>query len=374
MRKILHITSQLAKNGTETFIMNVFRHIDRNVVSFDFLVFTNLTDGFYDEVIHAGANLYRLPPRRKGVLRYAKALDAFFKEHAQEYSAIHYSSCSLTSILPVYFAKKYKVPIRIVHSHNSQNARGWHNFVLHKINKHIVPFLATHFFACSDLAADWFYSHTKVRDKVTLIKNGIDLELFGFNDSIRNNYRKILGVSSETMVIGNVSRFSPVKNHSFLLEIFTEITKRRKDVVLWLVGTGKLLETIRKKVQDMGLEKQVIFLGQRNDVYHILKGMDFFVFPSLFEGLPFSLIEAQASGLPVFSSDQVTQKVAITDNVHFISLNKAAGYWAEEILKYNMYYFRQEQNTKIIESGYSIEQTVQCLMNIYLLDLPIISQ
>ena len=160
MIKVLQITGQLARNGTETFIMNVFRNINRQKIMFDFLLFTQaIENGYYQEAESLGAKIYRLPERKSGVVKYWRALDRFFKEHAREYDAVHFNGNSFTSVTAVYYAKKYKIPIRIVHSHNS-STRGFHNKILHKLNKLFIHKIATDYLACSDRAAIWAYGNT----------------------------------------------------------------------------------------------------------------------------------------------------------------------------------------------------------------------
>ena len=177
MKKVLQITSSLARNGTETFIMNVYRHIDRTRVQFDFLIFTEDAGGFCAEALSLGATIYRLPTRRSGVVRYYRALRDFFCQHAHEYVAIHYSGCSLTSVLPLYMARKYGVPVRVVHSHNSRT-EGIHNVMLQKLNKHLASHWGTVFLACSDKAAAWFYKNTRAEKMCAVVKNGISISDF----------------------------------------------------------------------------------------------------------------------------------------------------------------------------------------------------
>lgn len=361
MKKILFITGSLSKNGTETFIMNLFRHIDRTKYMFDFLLFTESIDGYYEEAERLGAKIYRLPPRFPRYINYRKSLDKFFAMHSNEYIAIHWCGCSLTSISPVYYAYKYKIPVRIVHAHSS-NTIGWHNKILHIIHKHVVARIATHFFACSEVAADYFYKNTKVESKSVLIKNGINLNLFQYNEDIRISLRTEMNLS-DNLVFGHVGRFIAVKNQSFLIDIFAEIKKRRNDAVLLLIGVGEDMGRIKEKVNQLQIQNSVRFLGQCNNVNELLQVMDCFIFPSLYEGLPFTLVEAQAAGLPVYASDSVSQEAKITDFVEFISLKKSANYWADRIL--NKIINRVDCKQQIVDKGYSIEDTVKKVSLLY---------
>ena len=159
---ILHITGSLALGGTETFIMNVYRELRIKGVIFDFLLFSDLKDGYYEEAVALGSNIYVLPERRKGLLKYNKGLNDFFCKYSAYYDVIHYSSCTLTDIAPLYYAKKYGIRTRIVHGHSS-SWEGIHNYILHSINKHVLPYIATDFLACSSESLHFFYSKSRLQ-------------------------------------------------------------------------------------------------------------------------------------------------------------------------------------------------------------------
>lgn len=363
MIRILHITSSLAKNGTETFIMNVYRQIDRSLIQFDFLIFTESTDGFCDEVLSLGGQIYRLPPRRQGFFRYRNELNAFFREKGNLYQGIHLSSCTLSSVLPVQIASKYGIPLRIVHAHNSSWSGGAHNYIFHMINKHRLRKYVTHCLACSEVAAKWFYSGTSLLEKSIVVKNGIDVEKFNYNPDKREQIRKDIH-AEHAFVVGHIGRFTKVKNQSFLLDVFREIKKKRPNAILLLVGEGELELQVKKKAEVMGLEESVKFMGRRDDVSDLLQGMDCFVFPSLFEGLPFALIEAQAAGLPVITSENVSPEVSLTSGLHFLSLKQSPAIWADEIVRFASGQ-RIVDIKGITTAGYSIQMTVDVLVKIY---------
>lgn len=205
---------------------------------------------------------------------------------------------------------------------------------MHSINRKLISFVATDFLACSIKAKEFFYP-TKLWDKCIILKNGINLCQFSFNNDIRNKVREKLGISDDVLVIGHVGRFATVKNHAFIIEVFNQIQQINDNVLLLLLGNGELLDSVKNKVKELDLERKVLFLGERDDVYRILQAFDLVLFPSLYEGLPFSLIEAQASGLKIFSSDRVSHEVDVTGNVFFLSLNKSAHSWAEFICNHS---------------------------------------
>ena len=364
MKKILQVTSLLARNGTETFIMNVYKHIDRKSMQFDFLVFTEDTDGYYEEAEGLGAHIYRLPSRRKGLVKYYESLDSFFREHANEYDAIHFNFCMLSTISPLYLAKKYNIPIRILHSHSSSWVDGLYNLILHKAFKPFAYRLTNHYLACSIPAKKWFYGSTLAEEKCIVVRNGIDTSLFEYNEGIRSLYRRKLGIAEGDLVLGHVGSFLPVKNHAFIVDVYNELLKQAPNTRLLLIGTGELKNNVIDNLKHKEILDKVIFLENRNDVNYLLQAMDVFIFPSLFEGLPFALIEAQCAGLKVFASDTISHESKMTDNLYFLSLSKGAKKWANEILRYRNYN-RNNEAELIKRAGYSIETTVNFLKKLY---------
>lgn len=364
MKKVLQITSSLARNGTETFIMNVYRHIDRTKVQFDFLLFTDDTGGFCPEALALGATIYRLPTRRSGLIRYYRALHDFFCRYANEYVAVHYSGCSLTSILPLYMARKYGVPVRVVHSHNS-HTEGLHNVILHKLNKHFASHWGTAFLACSDKAADWFYKNTSAEEKCVVVKNGISISDFEYNPDVRREYRAQMGLEN-CFVVGHVGRYTEVKNHVFLLNVFKALLRAVPEARLLLVGSGELKRQTEEYVSvDKDMFGKVIFLENRTDVNRLMQAMDCFVMPSLFEGLPFVLVEAQCAGLKVLCSDTISREVKLTGNLTFMSLDEPSEKWAEYVHGY-CGYRRESVNKEIADKGFSIDKVASALMELYL--------
>ena len=364
MKKVLQITSSLARNGTETFIMNVYRHIDRTRVQFDFLIFTEDAGGFCAEALSLGATIYRLPTRRSGVVRYYRALRDFFCQNAHEYVAIHYSGCSLTSVLPLYMARKYGVPVRVVHSHNSRT-EGIHNVMLHKLNKHLASHWGTVFLACSDKAAAWFYKNTRAEKMCAVVKNGISISDFEYNPVVREKYRKQMGLEN-CFVVGHVGRYTEVKNHTFLLKVFKELLPVVPEARLLLIGSGELKQQIVEEVfADENMMGKVILLEDRTDVNHLMQVMDCFVMPSLFEGLPFVLVEAQCAGLKVLCSDTVSREVKLTGNIAFMSLDEPAEKWAESVRDYCGYH-RESVSKEIADKGFSIGGVASELVELYL--------
>lgn len=341
-------------------MMNVFRNIDHEHFQVDFLLYSHNETDYSREVESKGGRVWRVTSRRESPVKWYRELNHFFKEHAKDYAAIHYCGNGLTAIAPIVFAYRYKVPVRISHSHNSSSA-GLHNKALHLLQRGLAKRLTTHHFACSSLAAKWFFGHSPA----VIIKNGIDTARFAFNPQVRSEVRCDLGIGDATTVIGHVGRFEPEKNHTFMVDVFAEYVKLHPDALLMLIGTGGQMPAVKEKVNGLGLDRQVLFLGERSDVPRLMQAMDAFLMPSLFEGLPFVLIEAQCSGLPCFISDTINKDICLTDNVELLSLAQSSGRWAECISKTLADFRRKDERQTIEAKGYAVESTLDYLETVY---------
>ena len=360
MKKILFISQYLQRAGTEAFMMNVFRGIDHSRFQVDFLLYSWEDTDYSKEVEATGCKVWRVTCRRKSPFKWYRELYIFFKTHAHEYSAIHYNGNGLTAIAPFIFAYIFRIPVRIAHSHNSSSA-GFHNKLLHILQRSLVKRITTHHFACSSAAAKWFFG----KAPADIIKNGIDTERFAFNPQTRQTIRATFNISPSTTVIGHVGRFEPEKNHTFLLDIFAAYLQLHPDALLLLVGIGRLMDDTKAKAQQLGIAEKVIFLGERSDVNQLLQAMDCFIMPSTFEGQPFVLIEAQCAGLPCIVSDVVNSDICLTGNIHRYPLEKSPAEWAQETVHLLADYHRKDESDSILRKGYSIKRTIEYLENVY---------
>lgn len=354
--RILHRVVNMNRGGAETLIMNIYRNIDRERIQFDFLI--SNTGVFDDEIRSLGGRIYQIPYINKsGPFKYTRDVYRFFKEH-NEYKIVH-SHMDRMSGLIMREAKRAGVPVRIAHSHNTQSQG---NLFVKAVKRYYSFWLkdATDCLACSQAAAKAMFPEKDV----TVIKNGIDVNKFSFNEEIRDKIRRRYSISDK-LVLGNVARFEVQKNHEFLIDIFSEVHEINKNSVLILVGKGRLEKDIQDKVRIYGLENAVIFMGSRQDVHELVQAFDVFVFPSLFEGLPVALLEAQAAGLRCVVSDTITKEADITGNVEFVSLKKSAGYWADLIVKCSDY--ERKNADGLIKGGeFDIVHTAELLANFYL--------
>lgn len=364
MIKVLQVLSGLNRGGLETFVMNVYRSIDREKVQFDFL--TNTANGDYsEEIVSLGGSIYYIPSRNKGIVRFCKNLNSFFNEHRGEYDAIHYHESSLTSLEVLFFAKKAGIPVRIIHSHSSSIMGNKLHYLTHYFGKLFVSNLANRYFGCSDKALDWMFKHTGVRRTAILIRNGIDTSKFKYDEEIRNQIRKELNVNDNDKIIGHVGRFARVKNHKFLIEIFNEFVRKYPSSKLLLIGAGEIEGEIKDLVNSLNLSDSVYFLGIREDTNRFYQAMDIFVMPSFYEGLPVVLVEAQTSGLPVLCSSNISKMSCLTENYYTLSISDTTTCWATKIDEILHTSYRSDGSKKISLKGFDIHTISDYLYHIY---------
>ena len=262
-------------------------------------------------------------------------------------------------------AKKSNIPIRISHSHTFNPKASILKSIYTGYSKKFINANATHKFACSQKAGKWLYDNNV---DTVVINNGIELDKFMYNKEDSKQKKRELSIDESTIVIGHVGSFREAKNHDFLLDVFNYIEKRIDNIVLVLVGDGKLKKDIEQKAQNLALEHKIKFLGVRDDVHDILKIFDFMIFPSIYEGLPLSLIEAQASGVKCIVSDVITKEVDIGLNlVDYINLSSPLSEWSKSILDNDKCKNRESNKIKdaILENGYDIKYTVKYLEKLY---------
>lgn len=356
--RILQVVTHMNRGGLETMLMNYYRQIDRSRVQFDFLVHRDERAAYDDEIESLGGKIYRLPRLVPWSASYQKALDRFFETHP-EYKIVHVHQDCLSSVI-LKAAKKRGIPVRIAHSHNNSQDKNL-KYLIKLFYKRKIPQYATELFACGQAAGDWMFGGAPFR----ILNNAIDSIAYRYDAETARQIRKESGISEDALVIGHVGRFSPQKNHAFLLDIFSEIHKKNEKAVLLLVGGGDLRSEIEAKAESLGLSEKVIFTGVRSDVSALLQAMDSFVFPSLYEGLPVTMIEAQAAGLPCFISDKVPPDCIVTDLVQTVSLDDSPESWAEKILSLRGEPHRDTYD-EIVRAGFDIAENAKWLEEYYL--------
>jgi len=365
--RVLQIVSYMDRGGTETLLMNLYRNIDRTKIQFDFLVH-NLEEQCFDkEIEELGGRIYRIP--RFSPWRFDKQFkeyDKFFKAHP-EYKIVH-SHIDLNNLGPLRAAYKADVPMRICHLHCA-NMEGRKVPFSYRCKKLVFPLISrylTHRFACSKLSAIEGYGR-KHGENAIILNNGVQTEKFRFNASERERKRKELGWENRSVVI-SVANFVEPKNHSFLIDVFNETLKRRKDALLALVGCGPLQSQIETQVKALGIGNYVEFLGARDDVPELLEASDVFLFPSLHEGFGIVVEEAQASGLPVIASDVLPKETKSTDLIRYVPLSESPQCWAQIVLEEaNKNRSPRETYAEVVRNaGFDIRTSAEKLTDFYL--------
>lgn len=342
--------------------MNYYRHLDHNKIQFDFICDDDSTNIPYDEIEKLGGKVILIPPYQK-VFKYQKELRRVLRDG--KYKIVH-SHINTLSVFPLYAAKKVGVPVRIAHSHSTTNKKEWKKNLLKQVLRPFSKKYATNYMCCSELAGRWLFGDkTYDEGKVYLLNNAIDLDKFKYDKKIRDKKRKELGINEDTLVIGHIGRFVAQKNHTFLIDIFNQFHKKEKNSILLLAGQGPLQEEIKNKVRELGLDDSVRFLGQRNDANELYQAFDVFLLPSLYEGLPVVGVEAQASGLLCFLSDDMTKETKVLDSTVFMSLFNTDDEWADEILTNLKDYKRINTNSEVSNNGFDIDKEKNELENLY---------
>ena len=360
--RVLNMFTIMDRGGAETMVMNYYRHIDRTKVQFDFLVHREQRGAYDDEIERMGGRIYRMcPVYPQNFSRYKRDLRTFFRAHP-EYKIIH-SHMSELGYFAFREAERQGVPVRICHAHNAPHGFDAKMIMRTYFKKRMMPYL-THLFMCGEESGKWLYGE-KNKSRFIMLNNAIDAAVYSFDASKREEMRRQLDLTDE-LVVGHVGRFNPQKNHPFLLDIFTSLLKKEPDTVLLLVGGGADMPKIQAKVQEFGIAEHVRFLGVRSDVADLMQAMDVFVFPSLYEGLPVTMVEAQASGLPCIISDKVPPECILTDGlVNIMPLSASPEAWAEKILTMRAAP-RTDRREEIATHGFDISTEAVKLQEFYL--------
>ena len=371
MIRVLEVFREpMANGGQESFLMNMYRNMDRTKVQLDFLTpFTCDNSDLKAEIESMGGKVftYDHPFGENNNAVFRESVQDFLSNHS--YPIVHFHSGSTYALMEgAKLAYDAGVPVRVVHSH----CGGFKNLKYHVIKTLSIPYLLkypTEYLACSDLAAEWKFPKSVIRNhRYTVIHNAVDTDRFRLDPELRRKTRETLGVPEDVPVLGHVGRFSLQKNHAFLIDIFAAVHRKRPEAILLLAGEGELEPEIRDKVKTLGLENSVKFLGLRKDIPALMNAMDVFVLPSFFEGLPVVGVEAQATGLPVITSTAVARELPLVDLAQFIPLESGPDVWAESILHAadESRDHRQDTTRRMAEAGYEIKAAASAFEQFYL--------
>ena len=353
--RILHEVAGLGNGGVETFLMNVYRNIDRSKIQFDFILSHDWKSNIYeDEIKSLGGKIFHLEEGYKQFFSFYK----FLKSHP-EYKIVHSHRGAFGSFY-LFTAWLAGIKHRIAHAHTSSAVRKskarW--------VKCLRPFLylvSTKRFSCGQKAGQWMYG----KFNFEVLNNSIDLSSFRHFEK-REETRNMLGVKADELLFGHVGRFAEEKNHSFLIDIFKAIHDKNNKSKLLLIGDGNLKLSIEEKVRLLELSDSVIFLQNRNDVNLLLTAIDMVLFPSLFEGLSFAMLEMQASSLRILASDRIPEEINITGEVYFKNIDDDPKDWADQALSLSKYDRRNVGIQKMRDKGFDIRDNVKTLEAYYL--------
>lgn len=366
MIRILHLASP-GIGGIENYIFTHYRYMDRSQFRFDFLTQNpGLKDA--EEFKDFEYEVKLLPTTAaKDPERFAKQVRTTLMDG---YDILHLHTCYWTGFLIEEIAKEVGIKKVIVHSHSTfidecDQARREQLLQRHEaVKREFSAGLATDFWACSWMAADWLFGSQIPREKICIMKNAIDLERFRFDQGVREQVRAELGIEDSTFVFGTAGRLSFQKNHAFLIQVFQIFYKQHPNSRLIIVGDGELRSSLEKQIEESGLNDSVLLLGWQASVEKYLFAMDGFLLPSRFEGLGIAVVEAAASGLPCIVSDQVPKDVAFHETIRHVPL--CVSDWLdglEELTRLSVN--RMEGAVCVGEAGYDIRRQAKMLEKLY---------
>jgi len=354
--RVLHFQGRMGKGGAETFMMNTYRKINREKIQFDFLIYNDHKDvtPYNEEIFKLKGRIFSVPNPKKNIVGYIIAIKKLLKE--ETFDIVH-NQVFFGGGLNLYLAYKANIKKRIAHSHATTD--GKNSAILSLVRRPLDNLMfkyATDFLACSTEAGKGLFGEDK---SFVFVPNGIDLEIYRQNSL--KDIRKELNIPEDALVLGNIGRFEEQKNHLFIIKVFKELVIRHSNSHLILIGEGSLQNQIKKLADDLGLSKSIHFLGLREDIPDLLKAIDIFFMPSLYEGLPISAIEAQASGCKLVLSDKVSKETCLSSNVQFINLDAPISFWVDRILE------KPFSNTPLpIMEKFNRENTAKIMQEIYL--------
>lgn len=360
--RILHVTAAIGRsNGVMSVILNYAKRMPEDI-RFDVLYFVETSDERNAELEALGGQAVKILPPGLHSFRHDD-VDEYLSAHRGEYAALHLHLPYLASVLAPK-ARRAGIGRVITHCHSSRFSlenSGWRNRILNIPTK----WLADDLIACGrDAGTVWYGRRAMHRGNVTVLPNAIECERFRYDPAVRSRVRESLGID-DRFAVGHVGTLSTPKNHRFLLPVFAEIRRRQPNAVLLLVGEGALREQVCAQAEALGIQNEVVFLGNRSDVPELLQAMDIFVFPSLHEGLPVSVVEAQTAGLPVLMSDAVTDEVCVTGRVRRVPLELGAERWAELAMKLWTPQQRKSGMEQVMAGGFDLSRSAGKLVDTY---------
>lgn len=329
MKRVLCLLSNMNIGGAETFLMKVYRTLDRAQYQMDFCVCMEEKCDYEDEIIQMGGRMFRIPPKSRDAKGFKTRLKEIIKEN--HYTNVLKITSNAAGFWDLKIAKQAGAARTIARSSNASDGNSIIQKLIHRFSRILWMKYVDVKIAPSDVAAKYtFGSQALKKGKVQFLNNGLDLDVFRFSEEARLAARDALGVAEHTVLLGHIGRFNTQKNHAFLLRVFADYHKKNPDSVLALVGIGDLEEEIKQLANELNIENEIRFLGLRTDIPSLLCAFDVFVFPSLYEGMPNTVIEAQACSLPCIISDTITKQANISGEIAYLPIDDTAA-WVSAI-------------------------------------------
>lgn len=328
-KKILIIIGKLTIGGAEKVGRDIGFYADKDVFEIHYLVFGDEIGIYEKELEEKDCRIIHMPPPSTDYKAYYKNIKELIKQ--EKYDVVH-AHTMFNSGWAMMAAQACGVPVRIAHSHSIRGPekRGAVKNTYEKTMRKLILHYATHLVACGQSAGEWLFGKKAFKARGLLIYNGIGFDEFSYNKNTRNAIREKFGLTDK-YVIGHVGHLATVKNQAFLIGIMPEILKNRSDAVLLLLGEGNDRDMLQQKAAELGLEKHVIMTGNVSNVGEFMSAMDVFAFPSLYEGMPLAMVEAQTNGLPCIISDRIPNDVHLTDLVTALPVENSEELWIKEL-------------------------------------------
>lgn len=362
MRRMLCILGSMNVGGAETFMMKVLRSIDRKKFAIDFAVAINYEGVYDEEILSFGCKIYHIKPKSINIIDFIASIYHIVKDN--NFVSVLRISQNSTSVIDLIIAKFAGAKRTAFRSSNSNVCGGWLDKIGHLVFKPLVMIVPNIKISPSDKAALFMFGQKCVKNgQVTILKNGLNLDQYSFNMKNREEYRASLNINKDTKLIGHIGRFSYQKNHVFLIDFFKDFQKTYPNSKLLLIGTGELENKIKEYVRVKNVDN-IIFLGARQDIPELLSAMDVFMLPSIFEGMPNTVVEAQANGLPCVISDGITKQVNVTNNVQFLSLAESKNIWIKSVSESNRI-SAEEAKTFLYKAGYDINEVSKLFVKLF---------
>lgn len=374
--KVLEIgPGDFGKSGLSNIVWNWYQKFNHEKITVDFLSHIMPEDKYIKNIKEHGGDFFCAGDKNSIIQSFKKLFVTRKVAKINKYDCIHIHASSAYGAFLHYIAVTPFCNNIIIHSHNSGidlNSSKLYldliskiKYLLHRIFRNFIAGKKITRLSCSKLAAEWMYPKKYIiNNNYTIIKNGIEIENFAFNQCIREKIRSEFNFQNK-FVVGHIGRFAYQKNHKFLINVFNEVHKRNSNAVLFLIGEGELKIEIKKMVNNLKINDSVIFYGTTPNVKEFYQAMDCFILPSHFEGMPVVAVEAQASGCKILCSDTITKEAQITNLLEYMSLSESIEKWTDKILSYNNNYERKDMSTEIRNVGYDIEQSAKQLERLY---------